>query len=63
MAVENGFILFKEYQAQFLDNDAVKRPSNYSLTDFWEEIDRQCSDFPDYSNPLVNTTVESHVNN
>ena len=38
MAVINGFILFKEHQAQFPDNEALKRPSQYSLGDFWEEI-------------------------
>ena len=31
MAVINGFILFKEHQAQFPDNEALKRPSQYSL--------------------------------
>ena len=38
MAVINCFILFKEHQAQFPDNEALKRPSQYSLGDFWEEI-------------------------
>ena len=38
MAVINGFILFKEHRAQFPDNEALKRPSQYSLGDFWEEI-------------------------
>ena len=38
MAVINGFILFKEHQAQFPDNEALKRPSQYSLGDFWDHV-------------------------
>ena len=38
MAEVNGIILFKERQAQFPDDNALKRPSNYSLADFREEI-------------------------
>ena len=38
MAVVNKFILFKEHQAQFPDDDALISPSNYSLGDFQEEI-------------------------
>ena len=38
MAEVNGIILFKEHQAQFPDDDALQRPSNYSLADFQEEI-------------------------
>ena len=33
MAVVNGFILFKEHQTQFPDDEALKRPSHYSLSD------------------------------
>ena len=40
MAVVNGFILFKEHQTQFPDDEALKRPSHYSLGDFREEIVR-----------------------
>ena len=59
MAVVNGFILFKEHQAQFPDDDALKRPSHYSLADFRVEIIRQICGFPDYDSPPANTTVES----
>ena len=59
MAVVNGFILFKEHQAQFPDDDALKRPSHYSLADFRAEIIRQICGFPDYGSPPANTTVES----
>ena len=38
MAEVSGIILFKEHQAQFPDDDALQRPSNYSLADFQEEI-------------------------
>ena len=31
MAVVNGFILFKEHQAQFPYVETLKRPSQYSL--------------------------------
>ena len=40
MAVVNGFILFKEHQTQFPDDEALKRPSHYSSGDFREEIVR-----------------------
>ena len=59
MAVINGFILFKEHQAQFPDNEALKRPSQYSLGDFWEEIVRQLCGLPDYGSPPENTMVKS----
>ena len=59
MAVINGFILFKEHQAQFPDNEALKRPSQYSLCDFWEEIVRQLCGLPDYGSPPENTMVKS----
>ena len=59
MAVINCFILFKEHQAQFPDNEALKRPSQYSLGDFWEEIVRQLCGSPDYGSPPENTMVKS----
>ena len=59
MAVVNGFILFKEHQAQFPDNNALKRSSNYSLGDFQEEIVRQLCGFSDYGSPPENTMVKS----
>ena len=59
MAVVNGFILFKEHQTQFPDDEALKMPSHYSLGDFREEIARQLCGFPDYGSPPENTTVKS----
>ena len=59
MAVINGFILFKEHQAQFPDNEALKRPSQYSLGDFWEEIVRHLCGLPDYGNSPENAMVKS----
>ena len=59
MAVVNGFILFKEHQTQFPDDEALKRPSHYSLSDYREEIVRQLCGFPDDGSPPENTTVKS----
>ena len=47
------------HQAQFPDNEALKRPSQYSLGDFWEEIVRQLCGLPDYGSPPENTMVKS----
>ena len=59
MAVVNGFILFKEHQAEFPYDETLKRPSHYSLGDFREKIVRQLCGFPDYGSPPENTTVKS----
>ena len=50
-------ILFKEHQAQFPDNNALKRSSNYSLGDFQEEIVRQLCGF----GYIVDSANEMHL--
>ena len=59
MAVVNGFILFKEHQAEFPYGETLKRPSHYSLGDFREKIVRQLCGFPNYGSTPENTTVKS----
>ena len=58
MAVVNSFILFKEHQAQFPDEPALKCTADYSLTHFREEIVRQLCDFPQYGHPPVHVTAK-----
>ena len=58
MAVVNSFILFKEHQAQFSDEPALKRTADYSLTDFREEIVRQLCGFAEYDHPLVHVSAK-----
>ena len=53
IAVVNSFILFKEHQVQFPDNEALHRTADFSLADFREEICRQLCDFPEYDLPPV----------
>ena len=48
IAVVNSFILFKEHQAKFPDNEALHRSADYSLAQFREELVRQLCDFPEY---------------
>lgn len=45
MAVVNSFILFSEQQAQLPDEPAFKRPADYTLTHFREEIIGQICGF------------------
>lgn len=58
MAVVNSFILFREQQAQFPDKPALKRPADYTLTHFQEEIVRQICGFPEYDQPPLHTTAK-----
>ncbi|KAL9952183.1 hypothetical protein ACROYT_G039398 [Oculina patagonica] len=58
MAVVNSFILFKEHQAQFPDEPALKRTADYSLTHFREEIVRQLCGFPEYDHPPLHATAK-----
>ena len=46
MAVVNSFILFKEQQRKFPDNQALRRPASYSLASYREELVRNICDFP-----------------
>ena len=58
IAVVNSFILFKEHQAKFPDNESLRRPADYSLGNFREEIVRQLCNFPEYDVPPANSTVK-----
>ena len=51
IAIVNGFILFRQHQAAFPDDEALKRPSNYSIGNFREEVIRKICDFPEYAEP------------
>ena len=53
IAVVNSFILFREHQVQFPDVEELRRPSEFSLVHFREEIVRQICGFPEYSDPPV----------
>ena len=55
IAVVNSFILFKEHQAKFPDNEDLQRVSDYSLGNFREEIVRQLCNIPEYAAPPVST--------
>lgn len=48
IAAINGYILFREHQAQFPDDKELQRPRKYSLVQFREEIVQQICDFPEY---------------
>ena len=39
IAVVNGFMLFREHQANYPDDEALQRPKDYSLPDFRDELD------------------------
>jgi len=57
IAVVNSFILFREDQAQFPDNEDLHRTADYSLAHFREEIVRNICGFPEYcEEPPVSTT-------
>lgn len=58
MAVVNSFIFLREQQAQFPDEPALKRPADYTLTHFREEIVRQICGFPEYDHPPLHTTAK-----
>ena len=53
MSIVNAFILFKEYQAKFPDNEDPKRPASYTMAEFREEIVRVFSGFPEYGSPPI----------
>lgn len=57
IAVVNSFILFREHQDQFPDNEDLHRTADYSLAHFREEIVRGICDLPEYcEQPRVRTT-------
>ena len=39
IAEVNGFMLFREHQANYPDDEALQRPKDYSLPDFRDELD------------------------
>ena len=47
IAAINGYILFREHQAQFPDDKELQRHSGYSLDNFREEIIEQICDCPE----------------
>ena len=47
IAVVNSFILFREHERKFPDNEDLKRTADYTLGNFREEIVRQICDFPE----------------
>lgn len=49
IAVVNSYILFREHQAKFPDNEDLHRTADYSLAHFREEIVRNICDLPEYS--------------
>ena len=57
MAIVNSFILFREQQKRFPDNDALKRPQSFSQVNFCEELVRDICNFPKVDVPPQNTTV------
>ena len=53
IAIVNGFILFQEHQANFPDDENLRRPPGYSVRNFREEVIRQICGFPEYADPPV----------
>ena len=48
IAVVNGFILFKEHQANHPDDEALRRSQDYTISHFRAEIIRQICNFSEY---------------
>ena len=57
MAVVNSFILLKEQQRKFPENQALRRSPGYSLAFYREELVRNICDFPAADAPPSNETV------
>ena len=53
MAVVNSYILFKQHQLMFPDNEALRRPPKYSLVSYREELIRNILDIPETDLPPV----------
>lgn len=58
IAVVNSYILFREQQNKFPDNEALRQPASYSLASFKEELIRNICDFPDRDVPPSNENVK-----
>ena len=58
IAVVNGFILFKEHQANHPDDEALRRSQDYTISHFRAEIIRQICNFPKYGlSPVYEHTM------
>lgn len=57
IAVVNSFLLFREHQSNFSDNEALQRTADYSLAHFCEEIVQDICGFEEFMNPPVSTPV------
>ena len=57
LAVVNSFILFKEQQRKFPDNEALRQPAKYSLASYQEELIRNICDLPAVDRPPTNESV------
>ena len=51
MAVVNSFILFKEQQCKFPDNEALRQPASYTLASYREELVRDICELPETGAP------------
>ena len=63
IAIVNSFILFQELRKQY-KLDKVKRPKDYSLLHFREELVRNILDIPEFAEPPIYkllTPAERHV--
>ena len=61
LAVVNSFILFKEQQRKFPENQALRRSPGYSLASYREELVRNICDFPPADAPPSNETVQQFM--
>ena len=53
IAAVNSYILFQLHKANNLDNAALKRPANYSVLEFREELIRYIFSLPEFSKPRI----------
>ena len=58
IAVVNAFILFKQHQRDNPENEALRRPSSYSLLDFREELVRQLCGLETFAPPPASSRVK-----
>ena len=56
-AVVNSFIIFKEHQARFPEDERLQRPARYDLKDFWAELARDIADLLTHGSPPLYTNV------
>lgn len=58
IAVVNSFILFREHQSKNPDDEALRRPGEYTLGSFREEIVRQLCGFEEYEQAPSSTQLK-----